>query len=1071
MSVLTINAFPSTATITATYDEETITGIGQVVIEANDSTVVSYTVEAQQCTSKSGTFTISGDMIEAVSLNYIGSVSVDTWVPSTGRDTFPTHIAMLGKGGWRSVESNDERDAIPSARREAGMSVYVTSTNKVYILDDDLVTWNELESGKVDDVRLHNVSVVNNKIANLETVRQVSSLPVEPLVAGEIVQYIGNTNANYTNGYFYKQTSRNTTYSNIQFTPLGDYEIDVEVSIEDFTTFVSEVVFNKTDYPITHGRFGYRQATPEVSWYFDGNSGHQHDGFTYSDTPEGFAELGFTVTPPIGPQQGLDYTVENTTTWVWERVDVQPNPTVYESFFRGKYGDWTHVPTDPTAYLEDFHGNTTPLKNDYMVVTDASAYVNPDFSDDPENVVIHNITSAGTPTVSITVGTTTITIQYSDVQSLKTIREIFTSQGYTDIGCEWLQLRYQSSAPGFWVVKGNSDYYINNESTPGTTEHRLFYTSEPATNMFYLSKDAGVAPIALFGGWRFRYVSEWSDKGKNGWKPEYQVEDVLPIASPTEQGIAKLYNTTGTHTDGSMTQKSISDALDTKQNELTPGTNITIEEDSQTGELVISSVAQESFFRGRFENWSNVPTDPTYYEQDLHNPPSKIPEANDYIVVNDMSDWRPTDFDDSFQLWNDSKTYTTVWAYNYDNTVIKDSVVYSNYPTNSVERPEWEMLFGPHNEVLLRRPKSGGRVYVIAQTTLRYNDTIYSAGQTIFSEDLPGDGCDSTHPHTIEFSNSTERKEGTWRMRYQGVWDTDGKNGWKPEYQIENVLPIASDVEPGITKIYSTTGQNTDGTMTQKAISDAIDNINESYFRGKWATWTSVPTDTSRYPEDYNHNRIPTENDYMVVTNASDYTAEGMEIKIYWDGWVTHKFSVNDSALVYMAGVSTWTPFNLENDVIIYIKDFEPSYGHFGIKCNVDMLVDGSVVPAGNIVPFVESEAPRTVYYHVAGGATLSGTWRFAYHGVWSSIGKNGWLPEYQLEEVLPIATDTEPGITKLYTTTGNNTDGTMDQNSITGALDTLDSEKQDNLVEGTGIHLDTVTNEISTQNVVWRKW
>lgn len=37
------------------------------------------------------------------------------------------------------------------------------------------------------------------------------------------------------------------------------------------------------------------------------------------------------------------------------------------------------------------------------------------------------------------------------------------------------------------------------------------------------------------------------------------------------------------------------------------------------------------------------------------------------------------------------------------------------------------------------------------------------------------------------------------------------------------LTPPASATIPGIVKLYSTTGQNTDGTMTQKAITDALD--------------------------------------------------------------------------------------------------------------------------------------------------------------------------------------------------------------------------------------------------------
>ena len=40
---------------------------------------------------------------------------------------------------------------------------------------------------------------------------------------------------------------------------------------------------------------------------------------------------------------------------------------------------------------------------------------------------------------------------------------------------------------------------------------------------------------------------------------------------------------------------------------------------------------------------------------------------------------------------------------------------------------------------------------------------------------------------------------------------------------IQTTFTTATDVEPGLVKLYSTTGQNTDGTMTQKAITDELD--------------------------------------------------------------------------------------------------------------------------------------------------------------------------------------------------------------------------------------------------------
>jgi hypothetical protein len=40
-------------------------------------------------------------------------------------------------------------------------------------------------------------------------------------------------------------------------------------------------------------------------------------------------------------------------------------------------------------------------------------------------------------------------------------------------------------------------------------------------------------------------------------------------------------------------------------------------------------------------------------------------------------------------------------------------------------------------------------------------------------------------------------------------------------------LPTASETVLGVLKLYNTTGDNTDGTMTQKAITSELENINE----------------------------------------------------------------------------------------------------------------------------------------------------------------------------------------------------------------------------------------------------
>lgn len=242
--------------------------------------------------------------------------------------------------------------------------------------------------------------------------------------------------------------------------------------------------------------------------------------------------------------------------------------TAQESFFRGVWLAWTTVPTDTSSYPEDYHSNKVPKNNDYMVIEDASSYVNPDFTNDPENTTFIK-TSASVYSLDIVVGSNRISTYYTDFSNVyKTIRELFEAKGVPGVGCTWLSIKYILGSPGWWALKATNDYFLDNVQKTSSTETLFMNTSESAGTTHYTSKDAGVAPIPLSGSWRFYYNGVWSTDGKSGWKPQYQIENVLPIADSSTLGIAKLYNTTGNNTDGSMTQKSVTDALSAKQDNI-----------------------------------------------------------------------------------------------------------------------------------------------------------------------------------------------------------------------------------------------------------------------------------------------------------------------------------------------------------------------------------------------------------------------------------------------------------------------------------------------------------------------
>jgi hypothetical protein len=62
-------------------------------------------------------------------------------VPFSTTDIHPSHEAAYGKGGYRSVANTTERNAIPTARREAGMLCYVQADGVIYQLASDLNNW------------------------------------------------------------------------------------------------------------------------------------------------------------------------------------------------------------------------------------------------------------------------------------------------------------------------------------------------------------------------------------------------------------------------------------------------------------------------------------------------------------------------------------------------------------------------------------------------------------------------------------------------------------------------------------------------------------------------------------------------------------------------------------------------------------------------------------------------------------------------------------------------------------------------------------------------------------------
>lgn len=77
--------------------------------------------------------------------NLKGTVLYSGIVPSNTADVYPTHSAIYGMGGFKSVKSISDRDAIPVERLEVGAKVLVTDEETGYyvqsISEEGEVTW------------------------------------------------------------------------------------------------------------------------------------------------------------------------------------------------------------------------------------------------------------------------------------------------------------------------------------------------------------------------------------------------------------------------------------------------------------------------------------------------------------------------------------------------------------------------------------------------------------------------------------------------------------------------------------------------------------------------------------------------------------------------------------------------------------------------------------------------------------------------------------------------------------------------------------------------------------------
>lgn len=161
--------------------------------------------------------------------------------------------------------------------------------------------------------------------------------------------------------------------------------------------------------------------------------------------------------------------------------------------YRGTFGNWSLVPTTTSGYEADDNGNTTPLKNDYMVVNDGSGKL-----DDSSFIYLPDTTGGGA-SFGCTYNGITQTVKYTSATgeaNAKTLNNVINV--------------YYNSNTGKWVVKTLRSCTFDNVN---------YNTNDVIAQWGYSSYREGyVAYSQNTNGGIFVYDGVWGTDGKNGWK-------------------------------------------------------------------------------------------------------------------------------------------------------------------------------------------------------------------------------------------------------------------------------------------------------------------------------------------------------------------------------------------------------------------------------------------------------------------------------------------------------------------------------------------------------------------------
>jgi len=172
-------------------------------------------------------------------------------VPFDIKDMFPTHEAIYGKGGWRSVETITERNAIPFRRREAGMVVYVFDIDKTFVLrgatinDISNSAWKEFMTSTEDGYIRFIMEPNTSQYVNIINSTLYKSASVDYIVTRSGQTMYGTLKLSLTENLFYEINVAGSDAGVIfsfNFTQSTEMR-SVLVKVDGYDTAAAEILF------------------------------------------------------------------------------------------------------------------------------------------------------------------------------------------------------------------------------------------------------------------------------------------------------------------------------------------------------------------------------------------------------------------------------------------------------------------------------------------------------------------------------------------------------------------------------------------------------------------------------------------------------------------------------------------------------------------------------------------------------------------------------------------------------------------------------------------------------------